>query len=207
MADTQILEQCGIPDAPVTMEQFLEWQEEDIHAEWVDGKVILMSPSSRKHQEVSVFLTTLIQIFSETRHLGVLLNAPFSMRLTARPSVREPDLLFICTEHLDRLKDTYLDGPADFVVEIVSPDSIGRDRGEKFAEYEQAGIPEYWLIDPIREQAEFYRLNDRGRYQAIAPEKGIYHSSILPGFWLKPGWFWQDPLPRVLDVLRELDIH
>ena len=41
-------------------------------------------------------------------------------------------MLFLAKEHGDRLKDTYLDGPSDLVVEIVSPDSIGRDRGEKF---------------------------------------------------------------------------
>lgn len=46
------------------------------------------------------------------------------------------------------MKETYLDGPADLVVGIVSPDSVGRDRGEKFYEYAQGGVPEYWLIDP-----------------------------------------------------------
>lgn len=55
---------------------------------------------------------------------------------------------FVASEHLDRLKETYLDGPADLVVGIVSPDSVGRDRGEKFYEYAQGGVPEYWLIDP-----------------------------------------------------------
>ena len=59
----------------------------------------------------------------------------------------------MATEHLDRLTDSHLSGPADLVVEIVSPDSLGRDRGDKFAEYEAASIPEYWLIDPVRQQA------------------------------------------------------
>ena len=50
----------------------------------------------------------------------------------------------MATEHLDRLTDSHLSGPADLAVEIVSPDSLGRDRGDKFAEYGAAGIPEYW---------------------------------------------------------------
>ena len=201
--------QTAIPEAftrtSIPIEQFLEWQEEDVHAEWVHGKVLLMSPSSRKHQELSVFLTTLIQVFAKTRHLGVLLNAPFSMHLHAGPSVREPDLLFIRTENLDRLKDTYLDGPADLVVEIISPESIGRDRGEKFVEYEQAGIPEYWLIDPIREQAEFYRL-ERERYRLTDIQNGMFYSTVLPDFRLRVAWFWEDALPNVVGILHEMNI-
>ena len=52
----------------------------------------------------------------------------------------------MASERLDRVHRTYLDGPADLVVEIVSPESAGRDRGEKYYEYEAAGIPEYWLL-------------------------------------------------------------
>jgi Uma2 family endonuclease len=80
-------------------------------------------------------------------------------------SGREPDLLFVAQTNLERLKETYLDGPADLVVEIVSPEGVGRDRGVKFYEYAQGGVPEYWLIDPQTEWAEFYRL-----------EEGHYHS-------------------------------
>lgn len=116
-------------------------------------------------------------------------------------SGREPDLLFVKNEHAERLKRTYLDGPADLVVEIVSPESAGRDRGEKFYEYEAAGIPEYWLIDPLHERAEFYQLDAQGCYQFIPPDaENIYCSAILPGLWLKVGWLW--PPPPVLDVLR-----
>jgi len=91
------------------------------------------------------------------------------------------------------------------VVEIVSPESAGRDRGEKFYEYEQAGIPEYWLVDPSREEAEFYQLDAQGHYHLILPDaEGIYRSRVLRDFWLRVTWLWQPP--RVLDVLRELSL-
>jgi Uma2 family endonuclease len=93
------------------------------------------------------------------------------------------------------------------VIEIVSPESGPRDRGEKYYEYEAAGVREYWLIDPERQHAEFYRLNKQHRYDLISPDdQGIYRSHVIPGFWLKVGWLWQRPLPRVLDVLKELKL-
>jgi len=70
------------------------------------------------------------------------------MRLPEAPRRgRVPDLLFVTSAHVGRQHPTYLDGPRDLAVKIISPDSVGRDRGEKVVEYEQAGIPEYWLAD------------------------------------------------------------
>ncbi|MDW8290080.1 MAG: Uma2 family endonuclease, partial [Armatimonadota bacterium] len=71
---------------------------------------------------------------------------------------RSPDILFVSQQNLHRLKPTYLDGPADLVVEIISPESEERDRTQKFSEYERGGVREYWLIDPEKRLAEFYVL-------------------------------------------------
>jgi Uma2 family endonuclease len=161
------------------------------------------SPASDHHQDISDFLTSVLRAFVETRQLGIIRSAPFQMRLAH--SGREPDLLFLAYEHLERRKGTYLDGPADLVVEIMSPESAARDRGEKFYEYAEAGIPEYWLIDPLREQAEFYQMDASGSYRPALPDaEGIYHSKVLPGFWLCVDWLWR--LPPVLDVLRQLGL-
>jgi Uma2 family endonuclease len=96
---------------------------------------------------------------------------------------------------------------ADMVVEIVSPESSSRDRGDKFVEYEAAGIREYWLIDPTRKQAEFYVLDENGHYQTVSTgAEGVFHSQVVPGFSLKVEWLWQRPLPRVLPILKEMGI-
>ncbi|MEA3338380.1 MAG: Uma2 family endonuclease, partial [Chloroflexota bacterium] len=146
---------------------------------------------------------SVMRAFVEQHDLGVVLSAPFQMKLAR--SGREPDLLFVAQEHLGRLQETYLDGPADLAVEIISLESIGRDRGDKFCEYEEAGIPEYWLIDPLREQAEFYRLDAQGRYCLTSPdEEGVYHSQTLPGFWLRVDWLWQESLPHSVRALGEI---
>lgn len=187
----------------MTYEEFLEWAE-GMRAEWVDGEVILMSPVSFTHQYVAEFLAASLRVFAEENNLGQVLTAPFQMRLRARPSGREPDAIFIARDRLDKLQNAYLDGPADLAIEIISPDSRARDRGDKYYEYEQAGVREYWLIDPARKQAEFYRLGSNGIYSAVTiGDDGIFHSSVLEGLWLKVDWLWQEPLPTLMSVLKE----
>lgn len=187
----------------MTYEEFLAWADEDTLAEWVDGEVVMYSPASRRHQEISFFLGQVVGLHVEQQRLGRVLLPPFQMKLAQ--SGREPDLLFVANGHLDRLKETYLDGPADLVVEIVSPESAGRDRGEKFYEYEQAGIPEYWLIDPQTERVEFYQLTAAGRYRLVLPDaEGIYRAEVLPGFWLRVEWLWREPLLHHLRAIGEI---
>lgn len=189
----------------LTYEEFLAWADEDTLAEWVDGEVIVTSPASRQHQETSNFLNILLSFYASAHKLGRVLLSPFQVKLGPDLPGREPDLLFVAREHLERLKETHLDGPADLAVEIVSPESRERDRGAKFYEYETAGVGEYWLIDPQRRQAEFYQLGEDGFYHPVSPDaEGVYHSAILPGFWLRVDWLWQDPLPTPVETLRLL---
>jgi Uma2 family endonuclease len=195
--------QAKKPYLSMTYKEFLAWADEDTLAEWVAGEVVMTSPASRRHQDVVGLLYEVLRRYVQAHRLGEIIQAPFQMKLEHG---REPDLLFVAQEHLDRLRETYLDGPADLVIEIVSPESAGRDRGEKFYEYAQGGVPEYWLIDPQTELAEFYRL-ERGRYRlTFGGEEGRYEALVLPGFWLRVEWLWQSPLPRVLDVIRELGL-
>lgn len=193
--------------AKMTYEEFLAQADEDVPADWVDGEVFLTSPASQKHQLLVSFLTALLQHFVEAHQLGLVLSAPFQMKLAARPSGREPDVLFVPSDRLDRLKELYMDGPADLAVEVISTESRARDRGDKFYEYEQGGVREYWLIDPIRKQAEFYLLGDDNIYHpAAVGADGEFHSAVLKGLRLKVDWLWQEPLPPLLTVLKEWGI-
>jgi Uma2 family endonuclease len=191
----------------VSYEEFLDWCDEDTLAEWVDGEVIMTSPASNRHQAVVGFLYKILDFYVEQRELGRVIIAPFQMKIGSTLPGREPDLLFIARENLGRLKDTYLDGPADLAVEVVSIESRLRDRGEKLAEYEMGGVREYWIIDPGEQRADFYLLAPDGRYERKRPDaKRVYRSEVLTGFWLKEEWLWQEPPPKALAVLRELGV-
>jgi Uma2 family endonuclease len=191
----------------MSYEEFLAWADEDVHAEWVDGEVIVQMPPKEPHQRVVAFLMSLMTLFIQLYKLGRVLPAPFEMRAIPDGSAREPDLIFIAREHLDRLSQERLSGPADLVVEVISDDSVARDRADKFYEYQEAGVREYWILDsrPGRERTDFYVLDERGRYRPVPPEAdGRYHSTVLSGFWLQVDWVTSAEPPAVLTALAQI---
>jgi Uma2 family endonuclease len=184
----------------MSYEEFLEAYE-GTRAEWVRGEVVPMTPVAPRHQLIANYLISLFQLFCERHGAGTVLSAPVQMKVG--DVAREPDVMVVGPEHAHRIKPTRVEGPADLVVEIISPESRGRDRGDKFYEYEQAGVREYWLLDPQRERAEFYGLDERGVYRVLAVSDGRFESTVLVGLWLRAEWLWLEPLPPLMPVLRE----
>ena len=191
----------------MSYEEYLAWADEDVHAEWVNGEVIVQMPPKPRHQQVVAFLLRLLGDFIELFRLGRLLPAPLEMRATPDGPAREPDLLFVAQEHLERLTEARLSGPADLVVEVVSDDSVARDRADKFYEYQAAGVREYWIIDPRPgyERADFYVLDDKGRYRAVPIDPdGRYHSTVLVNLWFQVDWVLAAEPPEVLRALAQI---
>ena len=192
-------------DQFMTEAEFLDICDEDLHAEFVDGRIIVHSPASLEHVDLSTFIVTLVKMFVDKHSLGKVLGDNFQTRL--RPGLRRiPDLIFVSSANKVRITKTEIDGAPDLVVEIVSPDSVERDWRDKYFEYEKAKIHEYWVIDPGSERLQIYVLNAKNKFVAQAAEKGVVKSNVLRGFWLKPAWLWQEPLPNVLKVAKELKI-
>jgi len=191
----------------MTYEDYLEWASEDVHAEWVDGEAVIEMPPGTLHQDVVTFLIALLRFFVQFYRLGVVLTAPYEMKVTAEANAREPDILFVAHEHLEYLVAQRLTGPADLIVEVVSQESVGRDRAEKFYEYQESGIREYWVIDPRpgKERADFWILDAGGRYQPVLPGKdGVYRSTEIPGFWFDPRWCFGEERPDPLFCFAQI---
>ena len=202
-----ILEPRRPPSGKLTYEEFLDWCDEDTWAEWVDGRVIPMPVTvAERHAAILSFLITLFKLATRFGRLGAVYAEPFQMRLATARRGRSPDVMFVAPEHRDRLRRHYLEGPADIVVEITSPESVQRDRVEKLAEYERAGVPEYWLVDPEQQHVELRVLGPEGRYRvAFAGSSGAYQSTVLPRLRLRVEWLWQEPGPELDAIVRELD--
>ncbi len=129
------------------------WSEEEYLAldtnhliEFSHGQLEVLPMPTQSHQLLVIALFELLRNYVHSRQLGMVLLAP--MRIQLWPGkFREPDVLFMRTEHDDRRSDSFWQG-ADLVMEVVSPDDPRRDTVTKRREYAQAGIPEYWIVDP-----------------------------------------------------------
>jgi len=189
----------------MTWDEFLAWAPDEGQAEWIDGEGIAYVSNSTGHVDLEGFLVVLLRHFVLVYGLGRVFASTALMTVPTRPAGRMPDVFVVLTEHLDRVHERWVDGPADFAIELVSEESFERDTIEKLLEYQRLGVREYLLIDtrPGQTGFRFLRLDTDGLYAEVEPdEQGRYHSQVLPGFWLDPDWFRQDPLPNPLAVLR-----
>lgn len=180
----------------VTFEEYMERYAAHF-CEWIEGVVIQMSPVHEKHDGLTFYLRQLVETYFELRPIGQVRSAPFVLKLL--PEVRfgrEPDLMIILHTNPHQLTATAMNGPADICIEVISEESIARDHGDKFMEYEKGGVGEYWIIDPIHKDTRFYLLNEAGVYvpQPVDAD-GYYHSPTLPGLRLHIPTLWQEQLP------------
>jgi Uma2 family endonuclease len=150
--------------------------------ELTDGDIRVLEMPTTAHQLIVQFLLDVFRAFIQPKGLGLVLFAPLRVKIRNR-KFREPDLVFMLAEHADRMGNEYWIG-ADLVVEIVSNSKEGRHRDlqEKRGDYAEAGVPEYWIVDPMEKMISVLELED-GRYVTLGEFKvgEIASSKLLPG--------------------------
>lgn len=130
-----------------------QWSEQEYLAlptnhlvEFSDGRVEVLPMPTTSHQRIVLYLYRLLASFLEVSGRGSVLTAPLPVRLW-EGKYREPDVVVMLAEHEERIREQYWDVP-DLVIEVVSPVNRAHDTEIKRREYAQAGIPEYWIVDP-----------------------------------------------------------
>jgi Uma2 family endonuclease len=196
MAEQTVTRPAGeIVAEPVSVEEYLERYAAD-HYEWVRGALVKMSPISGKHDDLTGYLSMWLAAYLALNPIGRVRRAPFVMRLDPIEAIREPDLQVILNDNPGQFTETAMIGPADICIEVVSPESVARDYGKKLEEYEQGGVGEYWIIDPARQMATFYRMQATRLYASVQPDAdGFYRAPRLPKLALHVPTLWQDELP------------
>jgi len=193
------------PGRRMSEEEFDRWVGEKTRAEWVDGEVIMMAPANIEHDDVVGWLKSVLREFCTFHDLGSVHGPEVMIRVPQLTQRRLPDVMFVAKKRSSIIKKTIIDGPPDFIMEVVSPDSIERDWVEKLADYEKAGVREYWIVDVPAKRMEAYSLK-AGQYRRIAERAGKLPSVLLKGFYLRPHWILSGKLPRMMQVMKELRI-
>jgi Uma2 family endonuclease len=157
--------------------------DDDYRAEIIDGALYVMSPPSRYHQGILVNLLVKLTTFLEGKPVKVY-PAPFGVRLFPKDDLSdntyfEPDITVICD--LAKLDDRGCNGAPDMIIEIMSPSNRQNDMLVKFRKYLQAGVREYWIVDPDEKTVHACVL-DRDQYRvSVYDETQTLPVTVLPG--------------------------
>ncbi|MDX2190935.1 MAG: Uma2 family endonuclease [Bacteroidota bacterium] len=161
-------------------QEFYDLIHEDIKAEFINGEIIMHSPTMRRHWKTSMKLSQLMANHVEKYQLGEVGVEKVMLQFTRNDY--EPDIVFFSKEKSKDFYDEQLLFPApDLVVEILSESTKKRDRGIKFVDYAAHGVYEYWIVDPSKKSIEQYVLRN-GEYFILGNhQESKFRTDIIKG--------------------------
>ncbi len=176
------------PNKQYSYADYLTWKFEE-RVELLRGFIAKMAAPSSKHQAISMNLSFM---FSKKlwKTPCKIYAAPFDVRLPhfskklnkQVTTVVQPDLCVICDP--SKLDAKGCIGAPDLIIEILSPGNSKREMHDKFGIYEEAGVREYWLVQPAEKTVLRYVLNENGQFYGLRPmtEEGAISTTIIPDF-------------------------
>lgn len=140
---------------------------EDTRAEIIDGRIYYQAAPSRVHQKIlSELHITIGQYIKSKGGSCQIYPAPFAVKLFGdRTTIVEPDISVICDN--SKLTDRGCTGAPDWIIEIISPGTASHDYIRKLNLYADAGVHEYWIVDPL-EQAVFVYYLEENKFRTVA---------------------------------------
>jgi len=176
-------------------EYWEQYYHSDFSYEWDNGSLEEKPVSDVLTISMYKWFFELLEHYLKTHPIAqsVLLEMGFRLRLPQKTVIRQPDLgVVLNTNRVPLLpEDKSYQGTFDLCVEAISDSKdrdIKRDTEDKKAEYAQAGVKEYYILDGHNRYLEFYQLNANRVYVPIKPVRGkIIQSTVLPDFqfWIE----------------------
>ncbi len=154
--------------------------------ELIYGRFYLSPSPVSLHQYISVRLAHVLHEIAE-RTGGLALAAPMDVHL-APHSVVQPDLLYVSPDRAEIVRN-WIEGAPDLAVEILSPATASRDQVHKLNLYAEAGVAEYWIVDPAGRHIAFL-VSDGGAFTVRPPASGRWRSPVVPEVELDIDGFW-----------------
>ncbi len=170
-----------------TYEDYLLFPEDGRRHELIDGEHFMTPALSTRHQEIVGNLMRFLGDYVARAKAGKVFVAPTDVVLSSL-DVIQPDLLFIRAARASIITEKNIQGPPDFVIEIISQTSRKTDETIKRKLYERYGVREYWIVDPELEAVDIHRLSDRRYLRAAELSLEADHvikTPLLPGLKLK----------------------
>lgn len=157
----------------------------DNHYELVDGELVLMTPPAKRHFKISRFLVRLLEDLISQQKLDIEVFTGIGVR-TGLNKARIPDISVIDGEVWRSIPDdasAVVQVPLILAVEVVSAgaEQISRDYTDKVVEYQNTGIPEYWIVDPVEQKVTVLILENGSYNQTVFTEDETLKSAIFPG--------------------------
>ena len=145
-----------------------------------NGKLYMMSGATRLHGIASGEIFNQLYNYLKGKTCEVY-NAPYDVRLWKDANtVYEPDVFVVCDP--SKLKDRYCEGAPDFIAEILSPSTSLNDKITKFKDYLEAGVKEYWIVDPVDKTIAAHRLIDKKYNTQYYSDTDKAPIQVLDGF-------------------------
>lgn len=171
----------------LTWEDYLAIPPDGKRHELIDGEHYASPAPNVRHQRIAKRLLILLDRVVSRGGLGEVFHAPLDVKLSEADIV-QPDVAFLSRDHSGRLTETYLSGPPDLAVEVLSHGSRRVDEVFKRHLYDRAGVAEYWIVDPELETVKVYRRGEGGGFAPateLAAERGeVLETPLLPGLAL-----------------------
>jgi Uma2 family endonuclease len=169
-----------------TYEDYARLPDDGRRYEVIDGRLHVSPAPRTKHQLVSFELAFALYTYIKANNLGRVLEAPIDLILPGLTSPVQPDILFIAQERLPIIQEKFIEGVPDLIIEVLSPGNQAHDRHLKYALYEEAGVKEYWIVDPDNCLVDVYTLYDDNQYMPFGhfERGGVIQSSLLPNLRL-----------------------
>lgn len=145
----------------LTYEDYLLIPNDGKRHELIDGAHFMTPSPVPRHQRLVRRLLTAIDTYLEDSRLGEVFDAPLDVVLSPY-DVCEPDLVYVSNEQRSIVTETNIQGVPSLVVEVLSEGTRRLDETYKRVRYEQAGVKEYWIVDPEAELVKVLRLSDKG---------------------------------------------
>ncbi|MBN1698630.1 MAG: Uma2 family endonuclease [Spirochaetales bacterium] len=162
----------------LTYRDFILFPDNGKRHELIDGDHFITPAPSIRHQIVSKNIEYLFERYFRNSDTGIILDAPVDVYLSDFDIV-EPDLIIIKKENQKIIRDNYIKGHPDMVVEIISPSTQKNDIELKKHLYEKYGVEEYWIVDPDNNEVQQYVLRE-GTYMKRGTFTDGITAHILP---------------------------